>query len=315
MGKQALRMVFTETLLELAKGDPSIFAVTSDSRGSVTLNTFASELPRQFVECGIAEQDAVGIAAGLANGGLRPFVCGPACFYTLRSAEQVKVDVAYSHSNVKIIGVSGGVSYGALGMSHHSTYDIALLRAIPGLEIYLPSDGWQMRELTRYLAGSDTPAYVRVGRAAVPDVYDGTEPAFTPGKANRLRQGGGVSILACGEMVYPALQAAEALEKVGVWAGVWDMVSLRPLDTQAILDAADAPLVVTVEEHSVNGGLGAAVAEVLSQQKPTRIKILGLPDEDLYNGSSPEVFAHYGLTGGGIAEQILGILQSHKQKG
>ncbi|MFH1879971.1 MAG: transketolase family protein, partial [Bacillota bacterium] len=164
-------MVFTETLLELAKRDPAIVVVTSDSRGSVTLNEFADQLPRQFVECGIAEQDAVGIAAGLFNSGLRPFVCGPACFYTLRSAEQVKVDVAYSHSNVKILGVSGGISYGALGASHHSTHDIALLRAIPGIEIYLPSDGYQMRALTHYLAASDTPAYIRVGRAAVPDIY------------------------------------------------------------------------------------------------------------------------------------------------
>jgi len=309
-------MAFTETLLELAKADPVIFAVASDSRGSVTLNEFAEQLPRQFVECGIAEQDAIGISAGLANAGLRPFVCGPACFYTLRSAEQVKVDVAYSHLNVKIIGVSGGVSYGALGMTHHSTHDIALLRAIPRIEIYLPSDGRQMRALTKYLAQTELPAYVRVGRAAVPDVYAEGDTPFTPGKANRLREGGDVSILACGELVYHALQAADALRQAGIRAGVWDMVGLRPLDTQAILAAADAPLVVTAEEHSVHGGLGAAVAEVLSQQKPTPMKILGIPDEETYNGASPEVFAHYGLTGDGIARTVQHSLQSlDHQKG
>ncbi len=309
-------MVFTETLLELAKRDPAIMVVTSDSRGSVTLNAFADQLPRQFVECGIAEQDAVGIAAGLFNSGLRPFVCGPACFYTLRSAEQVKVDVAYSHSNVKIFGVSGGVSYGALGATHHSTQDIALLRAIPGIEIYLPSDGYQMRSLTNYLAASDAPAYIRVGRAAVPDIYADGQAVFTPGKANHIRQGSGVSILACGEMVYHALQAADILAESGISAGVWDMVSLRPLDTQAILQAADARLVVTVEEHSVHGGLGAAAAEVLSQQKPTPMRILGIPDEDPYNGASPDVLAHYGLDGKGIADTVTrAVFASHTQKG
>jgi len=297
-------MTFTDTLLKLAKQDSTLFAVASDSRGSVTLTDFAEQLPGQFVECGIAEQDAIGISAGLANGGLRPFVCGPACFYTLRSAEQVKVDIGYSHQNVKVIGVSGGISYGALGATHHSTHDIALLRAIPNIEIYLPSDGHQMIALTRYLAATDTPAYVRVGRAAVEDVYESPDAAFTPGKANHLRTGGDVSILACGEMVYHALQAADLLKARGITAGVWDMVSLRPLDEAAVLQAAEAPLVVTVEEHSVNGGLGAAAAELLAQRKPTRMKILGLPDEDLYNGPSPDVFAHYGLTGAGIADTV-----------
>ena len=316
MDKQALRAVFTETLLALAKADPTIVTVTSDSRGSVTLTEFAQQLPRQFVECGIAEQDAVGISAGLANSGLRPFVCGPACFYTLRSAEQVKVDVAYSHYNVKIFGVSGGVSYGALGASHHSTHDIALLRAIPGIDIYLPSDGHQMRALTRYLAQTNTPAYIRVGRAAVPDIYHEGDDVFTPGKANRLRSGDDVSILACGEMSYHALQAAALLQKQGISAGVWDMVSIRPLDTQAILDAAQAGLVVTVEEHSIHGGLGAAAAEFLSQHKPVRMKILGMPDEDPYNGSSPEVMAHYGLDGRGIADTIFAAMhESPIQKG
>ncbi len=316
MNKQALRAVFTETLLALAKDDPTIVAVTSDSRGSVTLTDFCDQLPQQFVECGIAEQDAVGISAGLANSGLRPFVCGPACFYTLRSAEQVKVDVAYSHLNVKIFGVSGGISYGALGASHHSTHDIALLRAIPGIDIYLPSDGHQMRALTKYLAQTNTPAYIRVGRAAVPDIYKEGDAVFTPGKANRLRKGQDVSILACGEMSYHALQAASLLQERGISAGVWDMVSLRPLDTRAILDAAEAGLVVTVEEHSIHSGLGAAAAEFLGQHNPVRMKILGMPDEDPYNGASPEVMAHYGLDGRGIADTIIAeIDQSSIQKG
>lgn len=303
MSMEAARMAFTRTLLELAREDHTIFAAATDSRGSVTLGDFAAELPEQFVECGIAEQDAIGISAGLANAGLRPFVCGPACFYSLRSAEQVKVDVAYSHMNVKVIGVSGGVSYGALGMSHHATQDIALFRATPGLEIFIPADGPQTVALTKYLAKSYDPAYVRMGRGAVPDVY-GEDAPFVPGKANKLTEGSDAAIIACGEMVYPALKAAEALAEEGIAVTVYDMHTLRPLDEDAILDAAETGLVVTVEEHCIHGGLGGAVAEVLGQYKPTRMRILGLPDAKHYPGTSAEVFAHYGLTAEGIADAV-----------
>lgn len=303
MRMDTVRMAFTRTLLELAREDQSIFGVATDSRGSVTLTEFADALPEQFVECGIAEQDAIGISAGLANGGLRPFVCGPACFYTLRSAEQVKVDVGYSHMNVKIIGVSGGVSYGALGSTHHATQDIALLRATPGLEIYLPADGPQMEVLMHYLAKSNEPAYVRMGRGAVPVVYE-TEVPFTPGKANLLRIGAQAAIIACGEMVYPSLKAAELLANEGIEVSVYDMHTLRPLDEEAIVAAAETGFVITVEEHDIHGGLGGAVAEVLSQKKPTRMRIMGLPDEKLYTGTSAEVFDHYGLTPQGIAQAV-----------
>ncbi|MGI6652779.1 MAG: transketolase family protein [Christensenellales bacterium] len=308
MKTEAVRMAFTAALLETAKQDNSIFAVATDSRGSVTLNDFAEKLPNQFVEIGIAEQNAIGVSAGLANAGLRPFVCGPACFYSMRAAEQVKVDLAYSQMNVKVIGVSGGVSYGALGTSHHSTQDIALMRAIPGIEVYLPADGPQMRAMLRYLVGSDHPAYVRMGRGAVPNVYEDDAP-FIPGKANKLREGSDAALIACGEMVYHALKAAELLHQQGIKVAVYDMHTLSPLDEQAILDAAASGLVVTVEEHCVHGGLGSAVASVLSQKKPTRMRILGLPDEPLYNGSSSEVFAHYGLTGEGIAASVKGSLE------
>lgn len=305
---EAVRMAFTGALLEEAMKNNMIFALTTDSSGSVTLGDFARLLPGQFVECGIAEQDAIGISAGMANAGLRPFVCGPACFYSLRSAEQIKVDVAYSHMNVKVIGVSGGVSYGALGTSHHATQDIALMRAIPGLEVFLPSDGAQMRAMMRYLAASNEPAYVRMGRAAVPAVYDEDAP-FLPGKANRLRLGQDAALIACGEMVYHSLQAAELLAQKGLSVSVYDMHTLKPLDEGAVLEAARTGLVVTVEEHNIHGGLGSAVAEVLACKKPTLMRILGLPDEPLYNGASPDVFRHYGLTGEGIAGTVLKAAQ------
>ena len=304
MKTEAARVAFTRTLLELAREDKTIFAAATDSRGSVTLTEFPDALPQQFVECGIAEQDAIGISAGLANAGLRPFVCGPACFYSLRSAEQVKLDIAYSHMNVKVIGVSGGVSYGALGMSHHATQDIALYRATPGLEIFIPADGPQTVALTKYLATSGEPAYVRMGRGEVPNVYEEGNAPFTPGKANVLRRGTDAAIIACGEMVYPSLRAAELLAAQGVSVSVYDMHTLRPLDEAAILEAAQTGFVVTVEEHDVHGGLGGAVAEVLAQQKPTKMRILGLPDEKLFSGTSAEVFAHYGLTAEGIARAV-----------
>lgn len=305
---RAVRKAFTETLLELARQDPCIFAVATDSRGSVTLSEFAQELPQQFVECGIAEQDAIGIGAGLACTGLRPFVCGPASFYSLRSAEQIKIDVAYCHQNVKIIGVSGGVSYGALGSTHHAVQDIALMRAIPGLQVVLPADANAAVQLTRTLASSNEPAYVRMGRNAVEDVYP-PYASFTIGKANVLREGTDLTIVACGELVLPALCAAEKLNQRGIAVSVLDMHTIKPLDRGAICRAAQMGPILTIEEHSVLGGLGAAVAEVVCQEWPTKMRIMGLPDEVLYTGESKEVFVHYGLTAEGIAQSAEELLQ------
>ena len=300
---KAVRKAFTETLLSLARENKNIWALATDSRGSVTLTDFARELPEQFVECGIAEQDAVGMAAGLTLEGITSFVCGPASFYAARSAEQVKVDVAYCHRDVKVIGVSGGVSYGALGGTHHAVQDVALMRAIPDLEVFLPADARQAEALTRYLAASGKPAYVRMGRGPVPEVY-GEDCPFEAGKANFLRRGKDAAVIACGEMVYPALEAARLLSGRGIEISVIDMHTIKPLDEQAILTAAETGLVITCEEHSVHGGLGAATAEVLCQKRPTKMRILGLPDEPLYSGTAAEVFAHYGLTAEGIAQAV-----------
>ncbi len=305
----AARKAFTKTLLELAKSDPTVFALATDSRGSVTLNDFVKELPNQFVECGIAEQDAVGIAAGLSNLGLKPFVCGPASFYSTRAAEQVKVDVAYSHVNVKVIGVSGGVSYGALGGTHHAIQDIALFRAVPNLQVMLPADGNQAAAMTRALVQSPEPAYVRMGRGDVPDVY-GEDAPFEIGKANQLRAGGDGAVIACGEMVWHALEAARLLESEGIHVTVLDMHTIKPLDEQAILRAAQTGAIVTVEEHIIRGGLGGAVAEVVCQNNPVKMKILGLPDETVYSGTSAEVFAHYHLNAEGIAAAMKKLLQT-----
>lgn len=198
---KACRKSFTEELLERARQDKDIVVVTTDARGSVTLTDFAEELPAQFVECGIAEQNAVGIASGLAHSGKKVFACGPACFYVARSLEQVKVDMAYSENPVKILGVSGGVAYGALGATHHSLHDIAVLRTFPGMNIVLPSDARQTRKLVDILVDYPHPTYVRVGRAGVPDVYENDDFDFAPGKAVKLLEGDDLTIIAAGEMV------------------------------------------------------------------------------------------------------------------
>ncbi len=294
------RKSFTATLLELARKDSNIIAVTTDARGSVTLNDFAKELPEQFVECGIAEQNAVGISAGLAHSGKSVFCCGPACFYVARSLEQVKVDVAYSRNPVKILGVSGGIAYGALGATHHSIHDIAVLRAFPGMNIVLPADGRMTEKLVKFLVSYPEPVFVRVGRGEIGEVYENDDFDCIPGKANVLREGGDVAILATGETVCQAVAASDALAAKGIHARVLDYTWIKPFDKEALHKAAEETgCIVTVEEHSVYGGLGALVTEELSEN-PVPVRILALPDEDMLHGSSKELFAHYGIDAAGI---------------
>lgn len=295
--KTPCRKAFTETILELAKDDKDIVVLTTDARGSVTLGDFADQLPEQFVELGIAEQNMVGCASGLALSGLKPFVCAPACFLSARSFEQIKVDMAYAGTNVKAIGVSGGVSYGALGTSHHSLQDIAMMRATAGITVILPCDAHQTIAMTKKIANYDGPVYVRMGRGAVEDVYEIDDVPFVIGKANTVHEGDDITIIGCGETVRIALDSAIELEGCGISARVLDMHTLKPIDEEAIIKAAkDTGEIITIEEHCVKGGLGGAVAEVLSQDIPIPLKIIGIPDEQTVTGNSAEVFRHYGLT-------------------
>ena len=307
------RKSFTATLLELARKDSNIIAVTTDARGSVTLNDFAKELPEQFVECGIAEQNAVGISAGLAHSGKSVFCCGPACFYVARSLEQVKVDVAYSRNPVKILGVSGGIAYGALGATHHSIHDIAVLRAFPGMNIVLPSDGNMTEKLVKFLVSYPEPVFVRVGRGEIGEVYENDDFDCIPGKANVLREGGDIAILATGETVCQAVAAADALAAKGIRARVLDYTWIKPFDKEALHKAAEETgCIVTVEEHSVYGGLGALVTEELSEN-PVPVRILALPDEDMLHGSSKELFAHYGIDAAGIEKSAAEFFHKIKK--
>jgi transketolase len=304
------RKMFTDTLLELAKKDKDIVVLTTDARGSVTLDKFPQELPEQFVEIGIAEQNSVGIGAGLASCGKKAFVCGPACFLSARSLEQIKVDVAYSGTNVKLIGVSGGVSYGALGASHHSLQDIAVMRAIPGITVILPCDIYETKKMTEALVQYDKPVYIRMGRNAVPNVYEDENIPFIIGKANTLTEGNDITIIGTGETVYHALEAGKMLKEKGIEARIIDMHTLKPLDEETIIKAAkETGHVITVEEHNIHGGLGAAVAEVLAQNVPVPMRILGIPDETTITGTSSEVFSYYGLTGKGISDIAIEMLK------
>ena len=310
MNKIPNRAVMCEVLKEAAAKDKNVVVLCSDSRGSGSMTSFAEEYPKQFVEVGIAEQNLVSIAAGLASCGKKAFAVSPASFISTRSYEQCKVDCAYSNTNVKLVGISGGVSYGALGMTHHSAQDIAAMSAIPGMRVYLPSDRHQTRKLFEALLRDTQTAYIRTGRNPVEDVYDESNVPFEMDKATVLCEGTDVLLVACGEMVKPIQDAAKLLNAQGVSTGALDMYCVKPLDQEGLLNAAkDKKLVVTVEEHAPFGGLGSMVAQVISAHDPKRVINLALPDAPVITGTSKEVFDYYGLTGPGIANTVLEYLK------
>ena len=309
MGNTANKQMICEVLMEAAKTDKNIVALCSDSRGSGSFTPFAQNYPEQFVETGIAEQNLVSIAAGLAKCGKKAYAVSPACFLSTRSYEQCKIDVAYSDTNVKLIGISGGVSYGALGMSHHSAQDIAALSAIPNMRVYIPSDAYQTEALTKALLKDEKPAYIRVGRNAVDPVYEEGNVPFEMDHATVVCDGSDVAIVACGEMVKPAKDAAKLLGQEGISVRVLDMYCVKPLDREAVIETAkNVKAIVTVEEHAPFGGLGSMVAQVVGEQCLKKVVNLSLPDAPVITGTSKEVFDHYGLNAEGIAAKVREIL-------
>ncbi len=301
MNKITNRQVICDALLEAAKIDKDIVVLCSDSRGSASLGPFAKTYPEQFVEVGIAEQNLVSVAAGLAACGKKAYVASPASFLSTRSYEQAKIDVAYSDTNVKLVGISGGISYGALGMSHHSCQDIAAFSALPDMRVYLPSDRFQTAELIRALLKDNKPAYIRVSRSATEDVYN-EKMTFTLNQACTVSEGEDVMLIACGELVPYAVEAAKLLRNKGIDAGVLDMYCLKPLDEDAILKYAKAcRLLVTVEEHSYFGGLGSLTAQVTAGRAPCRVEQIALPDTHLIPGTNKDVFTYYQMDAEGIA--------------
>jgi transketolase len=305
---QANLEVFAATLLELAHQDSNLLVVTSDSRGSGKLAPFGKAVPGQIVEVGIAEQNLVGVAAGLAAAGKTVFAVSPACFVTARSLEQIKNDICYSDRPVKVVGISAGVSYGALGSTHHSLHDFAALRAIHNVTVVAPADNYETREAVLAAAKTEAPVYLRFGKKSMPHLPR-VAPGFELGKASLVREGNAVTFIASGETVAPAWQAAELLAKEGMESRVLSMHTIKPLDEAAVLAAAETGGIITVEEHSIHGGLGEACAALLLQAgKCVPFKIVGFPDEYTVTGGQVEILKHYGIDGPALAETARGVL-------
>jgi transketolase len=302
------RRAFADTLIALAREDERIVAVCNDSVGSSNLTAFKAEFPDRMINVGIAEQDLVGVGAGLANGGLIPFVSAAAPFLTARALEQIKVDVAYSQAHVVLCGQSPGMAYGELGPTHHSIEDLSWLRAIADLPVIVPADPAQTAQAVRWAAANLGPSYVRIPRFPVPDVTPPGSP-FLPGQAIQLTDGNDVTIIAAGTMVSRALQAAELLRHEDIQARVLNIIFVEPLDTDAILTAAAQTAgIVTAEEATTTGGLGAAVATLTAQHLPTHLRILGVPRAFAPTGSTAFLLEYFGLTAEHIAAAAHDIL-------
>lgn len=293
------REAFARTIEELAQSDARIVAVVNDSVGSSKLGGFQKKFPDRLINVGIAEQTMVGTGAGLANAGLIPFVSAASCFLTGRALEQIKADIAYANFNVKLIGQSSGIAYGELGPTHHSIEDLAWLRPLVNLTLIVPADPWETEQAIRWAAAHEGPVFIRISRMPVP-ALDIPDRVFQVGKAEVAREGSDVAIIACGTTVHLALGAADELAASGVNARVLNMATINPLDTEAVLVAAATSAVVTVEEASVRGGLGGAVAETLAQHCPVPMEMLGFPGF-VPTGSVEWLFDHFGLSPAGIA--------------
>lgn len=306
------RVAFAEELISLARVDDRVVAVCNDSVGSSNLVAFRDEFPDRLINVGIAEQDMVGVGAGLASAGLIPFVCAASPFLTGRSLEQVKADVAYSQHNVILCGMSPGMAYGELGPTHHSVEDLSWLRALPGLDIVVPADRNQTRQALRAAVEHPRPTFIRVGRHKVPDVtVDGD--ILERGRFGIARSGSDVTIIATGTMVSRALAAAELLADEGIDARVLNAAYIAPFDVDAVLAAAsETRAIVTAEEANISGGLGAAVASVVIQSgsglRPP-MRILGLT-EFAPTGSTDFLLEYFGLTAAGLAQSAKEALAS-----
>jgi len=305
-----MRTAFSETLFELAREDPRIVLITGDL-GFNVVTPFMERLPRQFVNAGVAEQNLTGLAVGMALSGKIVFTYSIANFPVLRCFEQIRNDACYHNANVRIVSVGAGMTYGSLGPSHHATEDLAVMRALPGMTVIAPGDPVETRLAVQALVAHQGPAYLRLGRDKEPVVHQ-VEPAFEMGKAIPVRKGKDLTLIATGCMLYQAVQAAEALAIHGLQAGVLSLHTVKPLDAKAVLSAArETPAVFTLEEHSVVGGLGGAVAEVLleSGERPRHFRRIGLLDTfSSIVGDQEYLRAQYGLDVTGIVNLILAIL-------
>jgi len=302
------RNAFTETLEELAALDNNIVAVCNDSVGSSKLGGFGEKFPERLINVGIAEQNMVGVGAGLANGGKIPFVCAAAPFLTGRALEQIKADVAYSETNVKLVGISSGMAYGELGPTHHSIEDFAWIRALPNVPVIAPADRIETAAVIRWAAEHKGGCFLRLSRVGVPDLLaEGHQ--FRLGKADMLRDGDALTIIANGVLTHRAVLAAAILEQRGIAARVLNMASVRPIDEDAITAAArETGAILTCEEHTIFGGLGSAVAEVVVDAAPVPMKRLGVPGVFAHTGSANTLLDDFGMAPEAIADSAEALI-------
>ncbi|THD83799.1 transketolase family protein [Aliigemmobacter aestuarii] len=302
------RDAFVAVLERLGAENPNVVAVCNDSVGSSKLGGFKSKFPERLVNVGIAEQNMVGVGAGLANGGLLPFVCGASCFLTGRSLEQVKADIAYSNANVKLVGISSGMAYGELGPTHHSIEDFAWTRVLPNLPVIAPCDSIETAAAVEWAANYPGPVFLRLSRVGVPDLLPAGH-VFQMGKANLLRDGDAVTLIANGTLTHRMMKAAEILATEGIQARVLNMATVRPIDVEAVVAAVrDTGAILTAEEHSVFGGLGSAIAEVVVAEAPAPMKILGVPGIFAPTGSAEFLLDEFGMAPSAVAEAAKSLL-------
>lgn len=305
-GKIATRNAYGEALKELAEKYPQLVVLDADLSGATMTKFFAAAYPERFFDCGISEANMTNMAAGMSTCGLKPFTNTFAIFAAGRAYEQVRNTIAYPHLNVTVVGSHGGVSVGEDGATHQSIEDIALMRAIPGMLVCCPCDGNEMRLAVEALINYDGPAYLRLTRPAtdiITDEIDGYH--FELGKGAQLRDGADAAVIATGIMVPLAMEAAGMLEQEGISLRVVDMHTIKPLDEELVLKAArETGCLVTAEEHSVIGGLGSAVAELVSEKCPVPVLRVGVNDEFGRSGKAGEVLAYFGLTAEGIAAKV-----------
>ncbi|MGN8875456.1 transketolase family protein [Pseudoflavonifractor sp. HCP28S3_F10] len=312
--KIATRGAFGKAIVELAEQYPELVVLDADLSGATMTKEFSKTYPDRFFNMGIAEANMVGVAAGLATCGKKPFAATFAMFAAGRAFEQVRNSVAYPHLNVKVVGSHGGLSVGEDGATHQCCEDFATMRSIPGMLVCCPCDGNEMKLAVKALLDYDGPAYLRLGRLAVETVTDAIEGySFELGKGSVLREGSDVTIVAAGMMVQMALKAADILAEEGVSARVIDMHTIKPLDEELVLKAArETGAIVTSEEHNIIGGLGEAVAGYLSGVCPVPVVRHGVNDEFGRSGKAPLVLEHYGLTPEGIAAKARAALALKK---
>ncbi len=303
------RLAFGQALLELGARDPRTVVVSADTQDLLGIRPFIERYRDRFVEVGIAEQNAIGAAAGMATTGLHPYVCAYAPFITARSMEQVRNDVAYANQRVVIGAAASGISLGVAGGTHHALEDLALMRSFPNMTVIVPADVEEAYQATLATLDIDGPVYVRLGgRVEEPPVSDPAQP-FRLGRAARLRDGNDLAIIACGALVEMAVRASDTLRQDGVSVRVLNMHTIKPLDRDAILAAAaETRGIVTAEEHHLTGGLGGAVAELLAVERPTRMRMVGMPDEFAKVGPTGKIRTKYGMSAEAIVAACRQLL-------